>query len=93
MEKKQPQSEFFKWYGEKCDLLVIDDLGVIAGGTPGELFSVLLDKRMANDLRTVVTTNANNNDLKLAISERGFSRLNDRCLKVFVDGDDYRLKQ
>ena len=92
-EKKQKESDFFKWYGEDCDLLVIDDLGAIAGATPGELFSVLLDKRTNNDLRTVVTTNANDDDLRRVLTDRGFSRLNSRCMTVFVDGDDYRLKQ
>jgi len=92
-EKKQKESDFFKWYGEDCELLVIDDLGAIAGATPGELFSVLLDKRMTNNLRTVVTTNATDDDLKKVLTDRGFSRLNNRCKTVVVDGDDYRLKQ
>ncbi len=88
--KAEPETDFFRWYGEKCDLLVIDDIDVFTGSAPTEMFTILLDKRMTNALRTVVTTNSTPGELKDMLGERAYSRLMARCMTVVVKGADYR---
>lgn len=80
-------------------LLVIDDIALKITDNDkkpdieAQILCEILERRTSKKLRTVFTTNANNEELEPWLGPRGFSRLQSRLTVVPVVGDDYRLKQ
>jgi DNA replication protein DnaC len=73
-------------------VLVVDDFGVDWDHETGALMSELLDRRTANELLTIVTTNYKPAQLQEMLKARGWSRLMGRCMLVPVGGRDYRME-
>ena len=77
-----------------CDLLVIDDLG--AGQNNSFVSSVLLrciEERHLAGKSTVITTNLSLEDLQARYSDRIFSRIYSYYKKLYLFGDDIRIRR
>ena len=90
MEEKELLNEYLN-----CDLLCIDDLGtenIIKNVTIEYLYSIL-NERMINNKKTIITTNLNIYQLNERYGERICSRMVDssKCLKVDIQGVDIRI--
>lgn len=90
MEEKERLNDYLT-----CDVLCIDDLGtenIIKNVTVEYLYSIL-NERMVNNKKTIITTNLNFIQLNERYGERICSRLaeSSRCFKVDIKGADIRL--
>ncbi len=90
MEEKECLNDYLT-----CDVLCIDDLGtenIIKNVTVEYLYSIL-NERMVNNKKTIITTNLNFIQLNERYGERICSRLaeSSRCFKVDIKGADIRL--
>lgn len=75
-----------------CTRLLIDDFGAGCDAGAIEAIVEILDRRMGNDLATIITTNMTRRELRDLLGERGYSRLMYRCKWVPMPGADYRLR-
>ena len=90
MEEKEGLNDYLN-----CDLLCIDDLGtenIIKNVTIEYLYSII-NERMINNKKTIITTNLNISQLNDRYGERICSRMVDssKCLKLDIQGVDIRL--
>jgi len=81
----------------KCEILFIDDLGTenkINNVTIEYLYSII-NERMQNHKKTVITTNLDFAQIQYVYGERIFSRLmhKKQSLKINFEGSDLRLKK
>ncbi|MBE5736002.1 MAG: hypothetical protein E7356_01405 [Clostridiales bacterium] len=81
----------------KCDILFIDDLGTenkINNVTDEYLYSII-NERMQNHKKIVITTNLDFGQIQDVYGERIFSRLMHKkhSLKINFEGEDLRLKK
>lgn len=77
-----------------CDLLIIDDLGTENPTQfSGLVIYSILNKRLLNNKKTIISTNLNTDEIMKSYSERIYSRLfgNFNMYKFF--GEDIRLKR
>jgi DNA replication protein DnaC len=74
-----------------AELLLLDDLGA-ANQTDWteEITFRLIDRRYANCLPTIVTTNLPLSKLRVMLGDRVSSRLRQMCAMVSIEGDDRR---
>ena len=74
-----------------CDLLIIDDLGteLTNSFTISELF-IILNTRLLNGKKTIISTNLNPAQLGELYSQRIFSRIFDKFKMIKFIGDDLR---
>ena len=77
-----------------CDLLIIDDLGTELANsfTNSELFNIL-NTRLLNGKKTIISTNLNPSQLGETYTQRIFSRIFDRFRMVKFIGQDLRWAQ
>lgn len=76
-----------------ADLLILDDLGAEKGSEwTGEQLSALLDARVRENRRQVVTTNLTYVQLVERLGERTMSRLTGGATVVRLQGDDRRRR-
>ena len=75
----------------ECDLLIIDDLGteLTNSFTISELF-IILNTRLLNGKKTIISTNLNPAQLGELYSQRIFSRIFDKFKMIKFIGDDLR---
>lgn len=85
------EDDFFTRYA-RCALLVLDDLQ--APGTAGEAAALdwLIERRYRERLSTVVTTNLNLGELRLALGDRAFDRLREGTRLAVMDGPSHRAR-
>lgn len=74
-----------------CWTLLLDDLGADCDQATVAFITEILDRRIGNDLRTIITTNLIRKELQELFGERGYSRLMYQCKWVPMPGADYRL--
>ncbi|MDO5707614.1 MAG: ATP-binding protein [Andreesenia angusta] len=74
-----------------CDLLIIDDLGteLTNSFTISELYNVI-NLRIINDKRTIISTNLNPKELSEIYTDRIFSRISAYYKQLYFFGDDLR---
>lgn len=75
-----------------CELLILDDLGTefITDFSASELFR-LLNTRLLNGKRTIISTNLSLSDIKRVYSERTFSRIVGSFIILQFSGKDIRF--
>jgi DNA replication protein DnaC len=77
-----------------CDLLIIDDLGT---ELPTQFSSLviynILNKRLLNNKKTIISTNLNTDEIMKSYSERIYSRLFGNFNMYKFYGEDIRLKR
>lgn len=78
----------------ECDLLIIDDLGTELANsfTNSELFNIL-NTRLLNGKKTIISTNLNPSQLGDTYAQRIFSRIFDKFRMVKFIGHDLRWAQ
>lgn len=76
----------------RADLLVLDDIGAGARGTPweAEVFGDLVDRRYRDGGGIVITTNATMQELPEYIGERAVDRLREFGIALVLAGESYR---
>lgn len=81
----------------KTDILFLDDLGSEnkINNVTNEYFYLIINERMQNHKKTVITTNLNFSQIQDVYGERIFSRLmhKKQSLKINFTGDDLRIKK
>ena len=89
---KLPPEEKDKY--ERCDLLLIDDLGAECK-TPYSVATIanLIDLRMVNGKQTVISTNMSPQEISKAYGERVFSRLLGEFKVLRFSGSDVRMQK
>ena len=79
------------------DLLIIDDLGSEnkMNNVTIEYLYLVLDTRQRNNLKTIITTNLNPEQIQNTYEDRVFSRIFNKQISVVVNmtGDDLRFKK
>lgn len=76
----------------ECDLLILDDLAVIAWSTDwpqGKIYQII-DRRHRTGKPIIATTNCDASLLQKRISKRTYDRLHEMCISVKNDGKSYR---
>lgn len=80
-----------------CDLLIIDDLGSEnkMNNVTIEYLYLVLDTRLRNNLKTVITTNLNPDQVQNTYEDRVFSRIFNKQVSIVVNmtGEDLRFKK
>lgn len=83
----------FSNFIQKCDLLIIDDLGTERQTDFAEnIFFNIFNERTNLNLPIVVTTNLTANELKLKYGERLVSRMFGNCDGIKMPKEDIRMK-
>ena len=79
---------------DKCDLLIIDDLGseINQTTTNSELYNII-EKRDHLKKSTIITTNLSLENIKSIYSERIYSRIYKNYDRIILVGDDIRIIQ
>jgi DNA replication protein DnaC len=81
----------------KCDILFIDDLGTEnkINNVTDEYFYSVINERMQNHRKTIITTNLDLGQIQDVYGERIFSRLmhKKQSLKINFVGSDLRIKK
>ncbi len=78
----------------ECDLLIIDDLGANLANsfTTSQLFNCL-NSRILDKKSTVISTNLSLSEMRQVYSERVTSRLTYSYQRIYLYGDDIRVKK
>lgn len=78
---------------EKCDLLVIDDLGTEkVTEWVFEMFYKIIDTRYSEMRPVIITTNYSIEEIRQKLSERFISRILEMCKGTKLEGEDYRVR-
>ncbi len=91
--REDTESLEYAQYVETCDLLILDDLGTeYAFGYPQSRMFDLLEQRMIDGKRTVISTNLSLNELNQKYSPRFVSRILGNYEILIFKGDDLRYR-
>jgi DNA replication protein DnaC len=71
-------------------LLFIDEFGLQDSDYKSDLFLMILDKRYANEVQTVLATNLDSEQIKKRLSDAARSRLSENFISIEFNWDDYR---
>ena len=79
---------------ENCELLVIDDLGAECNTSYStSAITSIIDMRIVNGKKTIVSTNLNPDGLKKSYGERLYSRIMGELFMIAFVGNDIRLQK
>ena len=78
----------------ECDLLIIDDLGANMNNSfiSSQLFQCI-NERLITEKSTIISTNLSVSELRDAYSDRVVSRITSSYQRLFLFGDDIRIKK
>ncbi len=89
-DKENTDVELF----EKCDLLIIDDLGTEAPSTyTTAVFSDILDKRVISEKKMILSTNHKFSDIEKLYGQRIYSRISGYFEHYLFFGKDIRVQK
>lgn len=87
------EETFFREYSKRGQLLVLDDLRAPRSTEEADALDWLVELRYRQECcPTIVTTNLNLADLKLALGDRSFDRLREGALLALMDGASHRAR-
>lgn len=90
---KYEDAESFFNKQKRASVLFIDDLGIESSTDfIREALFTLIDYRLANELKTFISTNLSLKEIKEKYHERFLSRLKEMTLIFEIKGDDFRTK-
>ncbi len=91
---KSPENDFISNHINRCDLLIIDDLGTEISNsfTASALFGCL-STRIAAKKHTIISTNLSLEDIAARYTERISSRIIENFILIRLLGDDIRIKK
>ena len=72
-------------------LLFIDEFGLQDSDYKSDLLLMILDKRYANEVQTMLATNLQSEQIKNRLSDAARSRLAENFISIEFDWEDYRL--
>ncbi len=87
------EESFFRDYSQQQQMLVLDDVRAPRSTEEADALDWLIEMRYRQECcPTVITTNLNLADLKLALGDRSFDRLREGALLATLDGVSHRAR-